>query len=128
MVHFMWNLLIFNFKAIFHKTKNLVVMFQSILVPVHCWLPSQHWTERAKIVRWYSAQLKSRLPGKCQTAGFPAKVFLCALGQHRASNFLVQCCLRRIWKPLTRQYSCTMLNQHGHYNIVWAIFLIKVFF
>ena len=25
MVHFMWNLLIVNFKAVFHKIKNLVV-------------------------------------------------------------------------------------------------------
>ena len=32
---------------------------------------------------------------------FPAKACLCTLGQHCTSNFLVQCCLRRIWRTLT---------------------------
>ena len=32
---------------------------------------------------------------------FLAKVYLCALGQHCASNYLVQCCLRCIWITLT---------------------------
>ena len=55
-------------------------------------LPSQHWTERAKIVWWYCTPLKIRLPDKFQRASFP-----CTLGKHCLGNFLVQCCLRRIW-------------------------------
>ena len=78
-------------------------------------LPSQHWTKRAKIFRWYCARLKNRLPEIFETAGFPAKVYLCALGQHCVTNFLVQCCLRRIWTTLTRQYSYAMLFQHGQH-------------
>ena len=86
-------------------------------------LPSQHWTERAKIVWWYCTPLKIRLPDKFQRASFP-----CALGKHCLSNFLVQCCLRRIWTKLTKQYSYAMLSQHGRYNIVWVIFPIKLVF
>ena len=56
---------------------------------------------------------------------FPAKTYLCALDQLCTSNFLVQCCLRHNWKILTRQYSYAMLSQHGRYNIVQVIFLIK---
>ena len=36
---------------------------------------------------------------------FSAKTCLCALRQHWTSIFLVQFCLRHIWKTLTRQYS-----------------------
>ena len=57
---------------------------------------------------------------------FPVKMCFCALGQHRTSNFLVQCCLRVVWTTLTRQYSYAMLSQHGRYNILQVIFLIKV--
>ena len=61
---------------------------------------------------------QKQLPDIFETAGFPAKVYLCALAQHCTSNFLVQCCLRRIWATLTRQYSYAMLSQHGRHNIV----------
>ena len=57
---------------------------------------------------------------------FPAKMCLSALGQHCTSNFLVQCSLRNIWTILARQYSYVILCQHGRYNIVSVIFLIKV--
>ena len=59
-------------------------------------------------------------------AYFPAKTCLCTLVQHCTSNFFVQCCLRRIWTTLTRQYSYAVLSQHGQYNIAYVIFLIKV--
>ena len=58
----------------------------------------QHWTKRSKIVRWCCARLINRYPDIFNTAGFPAKVYLYALDQHCASNFLVQCCLRHIWQ------------------------------
>ena len=51
---------------------------------------------------------------------------MCTLVQHCASNFLVQCCLRRIWATLTRQYCYPMLSQHGRYDIEQVIFLIRV--
>ena len=41
-------------------------------------------------------------------------------------NFLVQCSLICIWTTMTRQYSYAMLPQHGRYNIVQVIFLLKV--
>ena len=57
---------------------------------------------------------------------FPAKTCLHALDQHWhcTSNFLVQRCLR-CRTILTRQYSYAMLSQHGQYNNVQVIFLIK---
>ena len=39
---------------------------------------------------------------------FPAKTCLCNLGQHCTINLQMQCCLRRIWATLTRQYSNAM--------------------
>ena len=33
---------------------------------------------------------------------FPAKICLCAQGQYCTSNFLLQCCFRRIWTTLCR--------------------------
>ena len=57
---------------------------------------------------------------------FPAKTCLCALGQHCTSIFFVECCLRRVWTTLTLQNFYRMLSQHGQYNIVQVIFLIKV--
>ena len=42
---------------------------------------------------------------------FPAKRWLCGLSQHCTSNFLVQCCLRRIRTTLNIQYSYAMLSQ-----------------
>ena len=41
---------------------------------------------------------------------FPVQSCSWAMGQHCTSNFLVQCCLRRIWTTLTRQYSYAMLS------------------
>ena len=46
---------------------------------------------------------------------------------HCTSNFLVQCCLRRIQTTLTRQYCYAMWSQHGRYNIVQVIYLRNVF-
>ena len=56
---------------------------------------------------------------------FPAKTRLSALNQHCTSNFLSQCCLRRICTTLTGQYSYALWSQHGRYNIVQVIYLIK---
>ena len=39
MVHFMWNLLIFNFKDAFHKTKNIATLWlQHFMSETTCWL------------------------------------------------------------------------------------------
>ena len=46
----------------------------------------------------------SRLRQHC-IGYFPAKTCLCNLGQHCTINLHVQCCIRRIWATLTRQYS-----------------------
>ena len=82
-------------------------------------LPRQHWTKRAKIDRWYCTRFKNRLPAIFETAtGFPAKICLGALGQYCTSNFLVQCCLRRICSILTRQYSYAVSSQHRRSNSV----------
>ena len=45
----------------------------------------------------------------CFAGCFPAKRWVCGLGQHCASNFLVQCCLRCIWTTLTRLWN---VGQH----------------
>ena len=64
-------------------------------------LPSQNWTKRGKIVWWCRTRLKTGHE-TFEIADFPEKVYLCALDQDCTSNFLVQCCLNRIWKALTR--------------------------
>ena len=66
-----------------------------------------------------------RLRQRC-IGSFPAKTCLYSLGQHCTNNYLVQCCLRRVWTTLTGQYSYAMLFQHGRYNIAQVIFVIKV--
>ena len=110
-------------------------MFQSMLAPVHCCPASRKWTPEPTLNRKNQdclvilrTKLKSRLRDILQTVVFPAKVYLCALGQHCASNFLMQCCLRRIWTTLTKQFSYARLSQHGWYIIIWVIFLRKVVF
>ena len=58
---------------------------------------------------------------------FPEKRLLCGLSQHCITiNFLVQCCLRRIWALLSIQYPYTMLSQFDRYNTVYVILLRKV--
>ena len=44
---------------------------------------------------------------------------------HCASNYPVQCCLRRVWTTLNGQYFYAMLSQHGRYNTAQVFFLIK---
>ena len=41
---------------------------------------------------------------------FLVKRWLCGLGQHCISNFLVQCCLIHIWTTLNIWYSCAMFS------------------
>ena len=118
-----------------HSTGNFLIM--------QCW-PRQ--IDPDKIVDYFSVQSCSWAVGintaqvilLCNVGAgrskqhcigyFPAKTCLHALDQHWhcTSNFLVQCCLR-CRTILTRQYSyaMTMLSQHGQYNIVQVIFLIK---
>ena len=79
-----------------------------ILVPkVVNKLPSQHWTKRPKIVQWHSTPLKTDYQRYLKQPVFLRK-YVCAF----EPTFLVQCCLRRIWTTLTKQYSYTMLFQH----------------
>ena len=84
------------------------------------WTVGQHYTGKFLEQCWHR-QIRQH----CISC-FPAKTCLRALGQHCTSNVLVQCYLRRILTILTRQYFYPMLPQHGRYNIVQVIFLIKV--
>ena len=106
------------------KEQVRVLLFQSKSAPVHCCPASCKWTSKPTLNKKsqdcsvIQCPVKTRLPDILETAGFSAKVYLYALSQHCASNFLVQCCLRHIWTTLTRQYSLAMLFQHGQHNTV----------
>ena len=76
--------------------------------PVHCCPTSRKWTPKPKLNKKrqdclvVSNPVKNRPRDIFEIADFPEKVYLCALDQDCTSNFLVQCCLNRIWKALTR--------------------------
>ena len=84
------------------------------------WAVGQHCIGNFLLQCWHR-QIKTTLYRllSCETC-------LRALGLHSTSNFLVQCYLRSIWTILARQYFYSVLSQHGRYNIVQVISLIKV--
>ena len=92
-----------DYKSNFKK-QNCSSQFRPL--PVHCCPISCKWTLEPTLNKKSQDCLVLLHPVKKQaTAGFLANVYLCALGQHYASNFLVQCRLRRICTTLSIQYS-----------------------
>ena len=98
-----WNLIIFViFEGFLPFFLSIVIMFQSKSAPVHCcptsckWTPEPTLNKKSQDCSVIEYPVKARLPDIFETAGFSAKVYLCALSQHCSSNFLVQCYLRHI--------------------------------
>ena len=90
-------------------------VFQSMSASVHCCHVSRKWTPETtmnKNSQYCSVILYS--VKKQVTRHLWNSRFSCESIFVRS----VQCCLRRIWTTLTRQYSYAMLLQHGRYNIV----------
>ena len=65
-------------------------------------------------------------PGQNWVGCFPSKSLLRAQGLYCTSNFLVQCCLRCIWRTLSIQFSYAMFSQLGRHNIAEFILPRKV--
>ena len=47
----------------------------------------------------------SNISGEAKIHMFHVKVYLCTLGEYCTSNFLLQFCLIRIWKTLTKLWT-----------------------
>ena len=93
--------------------------------PTSCrWTPGLTLNKKSQDCLVIMYLLNNRLPDIITS--FPGKTCLYTLGQHQIINFLVQCCLKRIWTMLIRQYSCAILTQHGPQKVQTFIFLIKV--